>query len=72
MNKVMCLELAHQYLVTFIEVLKSGNPSGLRLEEHKRLIRCLQGDGGVLFGAVAIVFVIESDVQVHCSFPRSN
>jgi hypothetical protein len=29
-----------------------------------RLIRCLQGDGGVLFGAIVIIVVVENDVQV--------
>ncbi len=57
-------ELAHWYLVTLIEVLKNGNPNGLRPKERKRLIRCLQGDGGVLFGATTIVVAIENDVHV--------
>ncbi len=56
------LELAHRYLVTLIEVKKSGDPSGFRPKESKRLLRCLQGDGGVLFGAATAVVAIESDV----------
>jgi hypothetical protein len=60
-NEVTWPELAHWYLVTFIEVKKSGDPSGLRPKEHKTLVRCLQGDGGVLFGAAAIIVAVESD-----------
>ncbi len=71
-NEVTWPELPHQYLVTLIEVKKSGNPSGLRPKERKRLVRCLQGDGGVLFGATAIVVAIESDAQICWSFPMSN
>ncbi|CAK9233337.1 unnamed protein product [Sphagnum troendelagicum] len=63
-NEVTWPELAHRYLVTLIEVKKSGDPSGLRPEERRRLIRCLQGDGGVLFGAAATVVAVESDAQV--------
>ncbi len=69
MNEVTWLELAYRYLVTLIEVKKSGDPSGLRPKEHKRLVRCLQGDGGVVFGAV---IAIESDVQVSWSLLKSN
>jgi hypothetical protein len=69
MNEVTWPELTHWYLVTLIEVKKSGNPSRLRPKEHKRLVRCLQGDGGVLFGAAAIVVAGESNAQVCWSFP---
>jgi hypothetical protein len=65
-NEVTWPELAHQYLVTFMQG-KSGNPSGLRPEERKRFIRCLQRDGGVLFGAAATV-AVESDAQVMIWF----
>ncbi|CAK9189533.1 unnamed protein product [Sphagnum troendelagicum] len=67
-NEVTWPELAHQYLVTLIQVLKSGYPSGLRAEERKRFIRCLQRDGGVLFGAAATVVAVESDAQVMMWF----
>jgi hypothetical protein len=50
-NEVTWFELTHQYLVTLVEVKKSGVLTGLRLEERMRLIGCLPGDGGVLFGA---------------------
>ncbi len=68
-NEVTWPELAHRYLVTLIEVKVSGDPSGLKSKERKRLVRCLQGDGGVLFGAAAIVVAVESDAQVCWSFP---
>ncbi len=71
-NEVTWLELAHQYLVTLIEVKKSGDPSGLRPKERKRLVRCLQGDGGVLFGASAVVVAIERDVKECWSILGSN
>jgi hypothetical protein len=64
MNEATWPELVHQYVVTFIEVLKNGDPSGLRPKECKRLIRCLQGDGGVLFGASITIVVVENDVHV--------
>ncbi len=67
-NEVTWPELAHQYLVTLIQVKKSGYPSGLRPEERKRFIRCLQRDGGVLFGAAATVVAVESDAQVMMWF----
>jgi hypothetical protein len=67
-NEVAWPELAHQYLVFLIQVKKSGNPSGLRPEERKRFIRCLQRDGGVLFGAAATVVAVESDAQVTMWF----
>ncbi len=66
-NEVTWPELAHQYLVTFMQGKKNGNPSGLRPEERKRFIRCLQRDGGVLFGAAATV-AVESDAQVMIWF----
>jgi hypothetical protein len=47
---------------TLFDVKKSGDPSGFRPKESKRLLRCLQGDGGVLFGAATAVVAIESDV----------
>jgi len=71
-NEVTWPEIAHQYLVTLIEVFKSGDPGGWRPKECKRLVRCLQGDGGVLLGAAAIVVALESDAQISWSFPRSN
>ncbi len=61
MNEVTWPELVHRYLITLIEVKKSGNRNGLKLEERMRLIGCLQGDGGVLVGAIAIVVVVEND-----------
>jgi hypothetical protein len=63
-NEVTWPELVHQYLITLIEVKKSGNHNGLRLEERMRLIGCLQGDGGVLVGAIDTVVVVENDTQV--------
>jgi len=60
-NEVTWPELAHQYLVAFIQGKKSGNPSGSRPEERKRFIRCLQRDGGVLFEAAATIVAVESD-----------
>jgi hypothetical protein len=63
-NEVTWFELAHQYLVTLVEVKTNGDLIGLRPEECIRLIECLQGDGGVLFGAIVMVVAIESDVQV--------
>jgi hypothetical protein len=63
-NEVTWFELTHQYLVTLVEVKKSGDLTGLRPEERMRLIGCLQGDGGVLFGATVMVVAIESDAQV--------
>jgi len=70
-NKVTWPEFAHQYLVIFIEIKKSGDLSGLTLEECKRFIRCLQRDGGVLFGIV-IIIVVKGDAQVCWSYPGSN
>ncbi len=60
-NEVTWPKLAHQYLVTFVEVKKSGDLTRLKPKECIRLIRCLQGDGGVMFGAVAMIVIIESD-----------
>lgn len=70
-NEVTWPEFAHQYLVIFIEVKKSWDLSGLRLEECRRFIRCLQRDVGVLFG-VAIIIIVKSDAQVCWSYPGSN
>ncbi len=67
-NELTWPELAHQYLIAFIQGKKSGNPSGLRPEERKRFIRCLQRDGGVLFGAAATIVAVESDAQVMMWF----
>ncbi len=64
MNEVTWPELVHRYLITLIEVKKSGNRNGLRLKERIRLIGYLQGDGGVLVGAIATVVVVENDTQV--------
>ncbi len=50
------------YLVTFVEVKKSGNLTRLRPKECKRFIRCLQRDDNVLFGTVVTIVDIESDV----------
>jgi hypothetical protein len=63
-NEVTWLELVHWYLITLIEVKKNGNLNGLKLEDNKRLIRCLQGNGRVLFGATTIIVAVENDVQI--------
>ncbi len=63
MNEVTWFELAHQYLVTLVEVKKSGDLTELKPEECIRLIRCLQGDDNALFGAVVMVVAMENDVQ---------
>jgi hypothetical protein len=70
-NEVTWPKFVRRYLVILIEILKSGNFNGLKPKECKRLIKCLQRDGGVLFGSTIIV-VVESDVQVCWNFPESN
>jgi len=49
-NEITWPELAHQYLVTLVEVKESGDITRLRPKECIRLIRCFQGDCDVLFG----------------------
>jgi len=49
------------YFVILVEVKKSGDFTGLRLEEHIRLIKCLKGNNGMLFGTVVTFVVIEND-----------
>jgi hypothetical protein len=52
------------YLVTFVEVKKSGDLTRLRPKECRRFIRCYQKECNVLYGTIVIVVAIESDVQV--------
>ena len=63
-NEVTWPELVRRYLMTLIEVEKFGDLTDLRPEERKWLMRCLQGDGGVLCGALFTVVGVESDAQV--------
>lgn len=64
-NVVTWPELVRRYLITLVEVEHSGDLTDLKQDERRRLIRCLQGDGGVLCGALFTVVGVESDAQVR-------
>jgi hypothetical protein len=52
------------YLITLVKVKKCGDLIRLILEECRRFMRCFQRDDNVLFGTIAMVVAIESDVQI--------
>ncbi len=49
MNEVTWFELVHYTWSLFLRLKKNGNLTRLRPKEHKRLIKCLQGDNNMLF-----------------------
>jgi hypothetical protein len=49
MNEVTWFELVHYTWSFFLRLKKNGNLTRLKPKEHKRLIKCLQGDNNMLF-----------------------
>jgi hypothetical protein len=61
MNEVTWFELAHRTWSLLLRLKKSGNLTGLKPKEHRRLINCLQGDSNVLFQTTSTVVAVEND-----------
>jgi hypothetical protein len=49
MNEATWFELVHRTWSLFLKSKNNGNLTRLRPKEHKRLIKCLQGDNNMLF-----------------------
>jgi hypothetical protein len=64
MNEVTWFELVHHTWSLLLKLKKSGNLTGLRPKEHRRLIKCLQEHNDMLFQTATAIIAVESDAHV--------
>lgn len=63
-NEVTWPEVARRYIISLSRISKIGENAEYRREECMKILRCIQGDGGVLCGALDGVAGMEIDAQV--------
>ncbi|KAG6552224.1 hypothetical protein Mapa_006072 [Marchantia paleacea] len=63
-NEVTWPEVARRYIISLSRLAKIGETAEYRREECMKILRCIQGDGGVLCGALDGVAGMEIDAQL--------
>ncbi|BFI41667.1 methyl-CpG-binding domain-containing protein 9 [Marchantia polymorpha subsp. ruderalis] len=63
-NEVTWPEVARRYIISLSRISKIGENAEYRREECMKILRCIQGDGGVLCGALDGVAGMEIDAQL--------
>ncbi|MCO5559923.1 hypothetical protein L7F22_013527 [Adiantum nelumboides] len=61
LNDLTWPEVARRYVIGLLTLITCGENLEISVQERRKILRCIQGDGGVLCGALDGVAAIEAD-----------
>lgn len=61
LNELTWPEVARRYVIGLLTLITCGENIDISVQERRKILRCIQGDGGVLCGALDGVAAIEAD-----------